>query len=144
MTEAAEILLVEDNPADVKLTRMAFKNCKLMNNLHVVTDGAEAIEFLKQRGKHESAVRPDLILLDLNLPKKNGREVLKEIKSDNNLRHIPVIILTSSEEEKDILETYNTHANSYITKPVELDGFIKIVSGMENFWFSIVKLPPRE
>ncbi len=144
MTEAAEILLVEDNPADVKLTRMAFKNCKLMNNLHVVTDGAEAIEFLKQRGKHESAVRPDLILLDLNLPKKNGREVLKQIKSDDNLRHIPVIILTSSADEKDVLETYNTHANSYITKPVELDGFIKIISCMENFWFSIVKLPPRE
>ena len=144
MTLAAEILLVEDNPADVKLTRLAFKDCKLINNLHVVTDGAEAIDFLRQRGKHEAAARPDLILLDLNLPKKNGREVLHEIKSDESLRLIPVIILTSSEDEKDILETYNTHANSFITKPVELDGFIKIVSGLENFWFSIVKLPPRE
>lgn len=144
MTLPIEILLVEDNPADVKLTRVALQKCKIINNLHVVSDGEEAIEFLRCAGKYHDARKPDLVLLDLNLPKKNGREVLFEIKEDSELRRIPVVILTSSEDEKDILETYNTHANSYITKPVDLQGFLRIVTCLEDFWFSIVRLPPRE
>ena len=138
-----DILLVEDNPGDVRLTKEAFKEGKLKNNLHVVKDGVEAMAFLQKEGKYASASCPDLILLDLNLPKKDGREVLKEIKADENLRRIPVVILTTSKSEEDILKTYDLHANCFITKPVDMEQFIKIVKYIEEFWFTIVKLPRR-
>ena len=138
-----DILLVEDNPGDVRLTKEAFKEGKLKNNLHVVKDGVEAMAFLQKEGKYASASYPDLILLDLNLPKKDGREVLKEIKADENLRRIPVVILTTSKAEEDILKTYDLHANCYITKPVDMEQFIKIVKYIEEFWFTIVILPGR-
>ena len=138
-----DILLVEDNPGDVRLTKEAFKEGKLKNNLHVVKDGVEAMAFLQKEGKYTSASCPDLILLDLNLPKKDGREVLKEIKADENLRRIPVVILTTSKAEEDILKTYDLHANCYITKPVDMEQFIKIVKYIEEFWFTIVILPGR-
>ncbi len=137
----AEILLVEDNPADVRLTREALREGKVRNNLHVATDGVEAMAFLHREGHHADAVRPDLILLDLNLPKKDGRQVLEEIKADPSLRLIPVVVLTSSEAEQDILRAYNLHANCYVTKPVDLDQFIHVVQSIEEFWFAIVKLP---
>lgn len=137
----AEILLVEDNPADVRLTREALREGKLHNNLHVATDGVDAMAFLRREGPHADAVRPDLILLDLNLPKKDGREVLEDIKADASLRTIPVVILTSSEAEQDILRAYDLHANCYVTKPVDLDQFIHVVKTIEQFWFAIVKLP---
>jgi two-component system, chemotaxis family, response regulator Rcp1 len=136
-----EVLLVEDNPGDVRLTREALKEGKVRNNLHVVSDGAEALAFLGRQGQYETAVRPDLILLDLNLPKKDGRQVLEEIKNDPVLRLIPVVILTSSQAEQDILRAYDLHANCYVTKPVDLDQFITVVKSIESFWFSIVKLP---
>lgn len=136
-----EILLVEDNPGDVRLTQEAFKEAKVRNNLYVAGDGVEALAFLRQQGLHRSAPRPDLILLDLNLPRKDGREVLAEIKADDNLRRIPVVILTTSSAEEDILRTYDLHANCYITKPVDLDQFVKVVQSIENFWLTIVKLP---
>lgn len=132
-----EILLVEDNPGDVRLTQEALKESKVRNTMHVVNDGVEALSFL-----HHSATHPDLILLDLNLPKKSGLEVLAEIKMDENLKRIPVVVLTTSEAEKDILQSYNLHANAYITKPVDLEQFIKVVKSIEDFWFEIVKLPP--
>ena len=138
-----EILLVEDNPADVRLTVEALKEEKIYNNLHVVTDGVEAIAFLRREGKYAKAVRPDLILLDLNLPRKDGREVLKEIKSDDNLKAIPVVVLTISKSEEDIIKSYNLHANCYITKPVDLNQFIKVIRSVQEFWLSIVKLPPK-
>ena len=138
-----EILLVEDSPADIALTQEALLDSKLHNNLHVVTDGEEAMAFLHQSGKYSSAPKPDLILLDLNLPKKNGREVLSEIKEDESLRLIPVVIMTVSKDEKDILESYRLHANCYIKKPVKFGEFIEIVKSIEDFWFSIVTLPPR-
>jgi len=136
-----EILLVEDNPGGVRLTAEAFKENKLRNELHVVGDGVEAMAFLRREGKYASAPRPDLILLDLKLPKKDGREVLAEIKEDKNLRRIPVVILTSSKAEEDIIRTYDLHANCYVTKPVGLEEFIAVVKSIENFWLSIVKLP---
>lgn len=136
-----EILLVEDNPADVRLTQEALKETKVFNNLSVVADGEQALDYLNRRGPYAEATRPDLILLDLNLPKKDGREVLAEIKADERLRRIPVVILTTSEAEQDILRTYNLYANCYITKPVDLDQFITVVKSVENFWLSIVKLP---
>ena len=136
-----EILLVEDNPGDVRLTREALKDAKVINNLHVAEDGVEALDFLKRQGKHVKAIRPDLVLLDLNLPRKDGREVLGEIKADPALRQIPVVILTTSKAEEDILKTYDLHANCYITKPVDLEGFIEVISAIEDFWLSIVKLP---
>jgi chemotaxis family two-component system response regulator Rcp1 len=136
-----EILLVEDNPGDVRLTREALKDGKVSNNLHVVEDGEEAMLFLRQRGKFLGAARPDLILLDLNLPKKDGREVLREIKTDENLKRIPVVILTTSSAEEDVLKTYNDYANCYVTKPMVFDQFINAVKSIENFWLSIVKLP---
>jgi CheY-like chemotaxis protein len=139
-----EILLVEDNPGDVRLTIEGLKEGKVNNNLHVVEDGVEAMAFLRQEGKYSEAVRPDLILLDLNLPKKDGREVLTEIKADKNLRFIPVVVLTTSEAEQDILKAYMLHANCYITKPVDLEQFISVVSSIEDFWFTIVKLPKSE
>lgn len=138
-----EILLVDDNPGDIRLTQEALKESKIINKLNVVEDGAEAIDFLKKVGKYENVSTPDLILLDLNLPKKNGREVLAEIKEDKILKLIPVVILTISTAEEDILKSYKLHANCYITKPVDMNQFIKIVRSIENFWFSIVKLPPN-
>ena len=138
-----EILLVEDNPGDVRLTREAIKEGKVLNNLHVVNDGVEAIAFLRREGKYASAVRSDIILLDLNLPKKDGREVLAEIKDDPDLKRIPVVILTVSADEEDIIKTYNLHANCYITKPVDFDRFLEVVKAIEDFWLVIVKLPPK-
>jgi len=138
---AIEVLLVEDSPGDVRLTREAFKDAKVHINLYVVSDGAEAMAFLKREDKHANAPRPDLILLDLNLPKKDGREVLAEIKESPTLRSIPVVILTTSESDEDVLRSYHLHANCYITKPVGLDGFLKVVQSIDNFWLSVVKLP---
>lgn len=137
-----EILLVEDNPGDVRLTIEALKEGKVYNNLSVVSDGVEAIEYLKKQGRHSEAIRPDLVLLDLNLPKKDGREVLIDIKTDEGLKSIPVIILTSSKAEEDIVKAYNNYANCYVTKPVGVDQLFKIVQAIENFWLAIVKLPP--
>jgi len=136
-----EILLVEDNNGDVRLTMEAFKEAKLMNRLSVVGDGIEALAFLRREGKYSDAPRPDFILLDLNLPKKDGREVLAEIKADQDLRRIPVVILTMSQAEEDILKTYDLHANCYVTKPVGLDQFMKVVHSIEEFWLSIGMLP---
>jgi len=136
-----EILLVEDNPADIRLTQVAIKNSKIANNLNVVNDGIEAIRFLRKEGNYKVKSKPDLILLDLNLPKKNGFEVLSEIKNDPDLRRIPVVILSISDAEEDLLKTYNLHANCYIKKPVDIIEFEKIVKSIGNFWFSIVILP---
>lgn len=143
MGTVIEILLIEDNPGDVRLTREALKDMKLKNALHVVPDGVEAMAFLRREGDYASAPRPDIILLDLNLPRKDGREVLEEIKQDEVLKRIPVVVLTTSDDESDILASYNLHANCYITKPVDMRRFIAIVQNIENFWFSIVKLPPE-
>ncbi len=136
-----EILLVEDNLGDARLTREALKEGKVYNNLHWVKDGVEALDFLHQRGKHNGAPRPDIILLDLNLPKKDGREVLEEIKADKKLMRIPVVILTTSKAEEDVLRTYALHANCYVTKPVDLEQFIKVVKSIDNFWLAVVTLP---
>lgn len=136
-----EILLVEDNPGDQRLTLEALKENKINNNISIVEDGEAAIAFLKREHIYENAPRPDLILLDLNLPKKNGREVLEEIKADPNLKRIPVVILTTSQAEEDILKAYDLNANCYITKPVDFDNFTNIIKKTEEFWFSIVKLP---
>lgn len=138
-----EILLVEDNPGDIRLTIEALKDCKMRNTLYVVEDGEEALSFLYKKGKYTRAPHPDLILLDLNLPKKNGKEVLCEIKENPKLKRIPVVILTTSKAEEDILKTYDLHANCYITKPVDFDQFISVVRKIEDFWFTIVKLPPK-
>jgi two-component system, chemotaxis family, response regulator Rcp1 len=140
----AEFLLVEDNPGDVRLTREALTESKLANHLSVVNDGVEAMAFLRREGKYADAPRPDLILLDLNLPRKSGREVLAEIKADASLKRIPVVVITSSEAEQDILATYNLHVNCYVTKPVDLDQFIKVVRSIQTFWLTIVKLPGEE
>jgi two-component system, chemotaxis family, response regulator Rcp1 len=139
-----DVLLVEDNPGDVRLTIEVLKEAKIINKLSVATDGVEAMDFLQKKGKFQDAPRPDLILLDLNLPKKDGREVLAEIKTDPDLKRIPVVILTTSQDEQDILKSYNLHANCYITKPVDLTQFIAVVKAVENFWVSIVKLPPKK
>jgi len=136
-----EILLVEDNPGDVRLTREIFKAARIRNLIHTVEDGVEAMEYLRNQGKYADAAKPDLILLDLNLPRKDGREVLAEIKMDDELKRIPVVVLTISKAEEDILKTYSLHANCYITKPVDLDQFIKVVASIEDFWLSVVKLP---
>jgi CheY-like chemotaxis protein len=141
--KSIEILLVEDNPGDAKLAQEALKDSKIQNCLHRAADGAEALDFLRKRGAHAKAPRPDLILLDLNLPKKDGREVLAEIKADPDLKSIPVVILTTSKAEEDIVRTYNLHANCYITKPLDLEQFLKVVKGIEEFWLTIVKLPPN-
>jgi two-component system, chemotaxis family, response regulator Rcp1 len=138
-----QILLVEDSPGDVRLTKEAFKDAKVHITLHVALDGAEAMAFLAREGKHVDAPRPDLILLDLNLPKKDGRSVLAEIKGNPHLKTIPVVILTTSSAEEDILKSYRLHANCYITKPVNLEGFLKVVRSIDNFWLSVVKLPPE-
>jgi CheY-like chemotaxis protein len=137
-----EILLVEDNPGDVRLTREALQEGKVYNNLHWAKDGVEALEFLNRTGKFENAARPDIILLDLNLPKKDGREVLAAIKNDVNLRHIPVVILTTSQAEEDVARSYDLHANCFITKPVDLQKFIQVVQSIDQFWLSVVTLPP--
>lgn len=136
-----EILLVEDNPGDVRLTREVFKEGKVRNNLSVASDGVEALAFLRREGEYADAPRPDVILLDLNLPRKDGREVLAEIKEDPDLRRLPVVVLTTSQAEQDILKSYNLHANCYITKPVDLERFITVVKSIETFWLSVVKLP---
>lgn len=138
-----EILLVEDNPGDVRLTREALKEGKVRNNLHVAVDGVDALEYLKKEGKHSDAGTPDLILLDLNLPRMDGREVLENIKEDPELKRIPVVILTTSKAEKDIVRSYDLHANCFITKPVDLVQFITVVQSIEDFWMTIVKLPTR-
>jgi two-component system, chemotaxis family, response regulator Rcp1 len=137
----AKILLVEDNPGDVRLTLEALKEGKILNEISVAEDGVEAIAYLRRAGKYAQAPRPDIILLDLNLPKKDGREVLEEIKADANLRTIPVVVLTTSAAERDILRAYNLHANCYITKPVDLEQFMRVVQSIEDFWLTIVKLP---
>jgi CheY-like chemotaxis protein len=139
-----EILLVEDNPGDVRLTKEALKEGKVYNNLHWAKDGVEALEFLKREGKHAKAPRPDIILLDLNLPKKDGREVLAVIKKDGVLKHIPVVVLTTSEAEEDVLKSYELHANCYVTKPVDLEKFIHVVQSIDRFWLTVVTLPPAE
>ena len=136
-----EILLVEDNPGDVRLTIEALKDGKISNNLHVARDGTEGLRFLHREGSDEQAVRPDLILLDLNLPKKNGREVLAEIKVDPELRRIPVVVLTTSQADEDIFKSYDLHANCYINKPVDFEQFIRVVRSIEDFWLTVVKLP---
>ena len=141
MDRTVKILLVEDNPGDVRLLLEAFKEGKLHNRLHIVQDGEEAMAFLRRQGPYAEAVRPDLILLDLNLPKKDGREVLAEIKQDQELHRIPVVVLTTSKAEQDILKVYDLHANCYITKPVDLDQFLRVVRAIEEFWLEIVKLP---
>jgi CheY-like chemotaxis protein len=138
-----DILLVEDNPADVRLMVETLKEEKIYNTLHVVGDGEEALAFLRKEGKYSNAVRPDLILLDLNLPKIDGRQVLKEIKTDDKLKAIPVVILTVSKSEEDIIKSYNLHANCYITKPVDLVQFSKVAKAVQDFWLTIVKLPPK-
>jgi CheY-like chemotaxis protein len=137
----AKILLIEDNPADVRLTRESLKDCRFVNELFVAKDGEEGIQFLSQEGRYSSAPRPDLVLLDLNLPRKNGREVLSFAKGRMDLKEIPVIILTSSRERRDILQTYSMNANCYISKPLDLQEFSEVVRAIEGFWFSIVELP---
>ncbi len=137
-----DILLVEDNPGDVRLTREALKDSKVRNNMFVVEDGVEAMEFLRQQGKFAKVPRPDLILLDLNLPRMNGREVLAQVKADEILKRIPVVVLTVSKSEEDILKAYDLHANCYITKPIDFEQFMKITKSIEEFWLTIVRLPP--
>lgn len=139
-----EILLVEDNLGDIRLTQEALKESRILNTLHIVMDGAEAMDFLRKTGDHKNAITPDLILLDLNLPKKSGFEVLGEIKESRELRTIPVIALTTSESEKDILLSYEMHANCFISKPVEFESFYEVIKGIEDFWFTIVRLPKTQ
>ena len=141
--KAIDILLVEDNPGDVRLTREALKEGKVLNTLHVVGDGIEALAFLRHEGQYAMAAHPDIILLDLNLPRMDGRELLADVKSDPNLRRIPVVILTTSKDEEDIIRTYDLHANCYITKPVDLGKFMEVVKSVEEFWLTIVRLPPH-
>jgi CheY-like chemotaxis protein len=141
--KSVDILLVEDNPGDVRLAKEALKECKIDNTVYVVQDGIEALAFLRKEGQHEKAPRPDLILLDLNLPRKSGREVLAEVKADPDLRRIPIVVMTVSRDEEDVLKAYNLHANCYITKPIDFGQFIQITKSIEDFWFRIVKLPPR-
>jgi CheY-like chemotaxis protein len=136
-----EILLVEDNLGDARLTREALKEGKVYSNLHWVKDGIEAMDFLNARGRHEGAPRPDIILLDLNLPKKDGRQVLHEIKADDRLKHIPVVVLTTSKAEEDVLRSYELHANCYVAKPVDLEKFIMVVQSIDHFWLAVVTLP---
>ena len=143
LVKAIDILLVEDNPGDADLAREALERSKMKNNLYVVEDGIEAMDFLHRSGKHTDAPRPDLIILDLNLPRMDGREVLAEIKKDDCLKRIPVVILTTSKADEDVLRSYNLHANCYITKPIAFDQFMKVVQSIKDFWLSIVVLPPN-
>jgi CheY-like chemotaxis protein len=138
-----EVLLVEDDPGDVLMTREAFEEHKLRNRLNVVSDGDEALAYLRQQGVHREAPRPDLILLDLNLPRRDGRQVLEEIKQDPDLRQIPVVVLTTSQADEDILRSYQLHANAYVTKPVDFERFVNVVKQIDEFFVSVVKLPPR-
>lgn len=138
-----EILLVEDNPGDVRLTKEALKEGKVFNNLNVVPDGVEAMAYLNREGRFADVVTPDIILLDLNLPKMDGREVLSRIKKDELLKRIPVVVLTTSKADEDVLRVYDLHANCYITKPVDLDQFIGVIKSIKDFWFTVVKLPPN-
>jgi CheY-like chemotaxis protein len=138
-----EVLLVEDDPGDVLMTKEAFEDYKLKNNLHVVNDGAEAMDFLRRQGEHTDAPRPDLVLLDLNLPRMDGREVLQAIKSDPELASIPVVVLTTSEAEEDVLRSYSLHANAYVTKPVDFERFIQVVRQIDDFFVTVVRLPTR-
>ena len=142
-TEPMEILLVEDNVRDARLAVETLKDSKIHNNLYHVKDGVEAIDFLRQRGEYAGVPVPDLILLDLNLPRKDGREVLEEIKEDDELKLVPVVVLTTSEAERDLVRSYDLHANAYVVKPLDLDRFIEVVQAIEDFWFAIVKLPPK-
>ena len=144
LVRPVEILLVEDNPGDVRLTMEALKEAKVINNLTVLKDGEEALSYLRRQGSYAQAKRPHLILLDLNLPRKDGREVLAQIKADEALKRIPVVVLTTSQDEQDVLRSYNLHANCYITKPVDLDQFITVVRTIEDFWLGIVVLPVNE
>ncbi|MBF0558927.1 MAG: response regulator [Nitrospirae bacterium] len=139
---SVEILLVEDNPGDRRLAIEVFKDCKICNHINIARDGVEAMALLRREGDYASAPRPDLVLLDLNLPRKDGREVLAEIKQDPSLKNIPVVIMTTSESDQDILKSYNLGANCYITKPIDLDQFIKVVHVIEDFWLKVVRLPP--
>ncbi|WP_415382461.1 response regulator [Halosimplex sp. TS25] len=142
--DPADILLVEDNPGDVRLTREAFRDGHIRNALHVVTDGVEALDFLRQRGDHADAPRPDVVLLDLNLPRKNGDEVLDEIRDDPELERLPVVVLTSSKAQEDVVESYELQANAYLTKPVDPSEFIETVQSIQEFWLCVVRLPPSE
>ena len=139
--DVIEILMIEDNPGDIRLTQEALRDAKMNVNMSVLMDGISALAFLNHQGAYENAPEPDLILLDLNLPLKSGFEILEEIKQNEHLRQIPVVVLTSSQAERDIVKSYNLHANAYVTKPVDLDQFISVVKGIEDFWFEIVKLP---
>lgn len=136
-----DILLVEDNPGDIRLTQEAMREAKMTNSLHVAKNGASAMDFLRRQGEFEGAPRPDLVLLDLNLPRKNGKEVLKEMKDDPQLRRIPVIVLSTSDAHRDVTDSYDLHANCYINKPVDFDDFLKVVQSIECFWFHMAKLP---
>lgn len=142
--EPIEILLVEDNPGDARLAVEALKDSKLRNNLHHVKDGVEAMEYLHRQNLYVDVPPPDLILLDLNLPRKDGREVLAEIKEDPDLRLVPVVVMSTSAAERDLIKSYDLHANAYVVKPIDLDRFVEIVQSIESFWFTIVKLPPRD
>lgn len=142
--DSIDILIVEDNPGDARLIKEVLNDNKIYSSLNIVNDGVEAMNFLNNQGKYAGAPKPDLIILDLNLPKKDGREVLAEIKSNRNLLHIPIVIMTISQAEEDILKTYKLQANCYITKPIDLNEFIKVIKSIEDFWFSVVKLPPKE
>lgn len=144
MGKPVEILLVDDNPGDARLAVEAFKEAKVRNNVHIVDDGVKAMAFLHREGEYADVPHPDVILLDLNLPKKDGRQVLAEIKADADLKRIPVVILTVSKAEEDILKTYNLHANCYITKPIDLDQFLEVIKSIENFWLTVVTLPSDE
>jgi chemotaxis family two-component system response regulator Rcp1 len=141
--DPVEILLAEDNPGDVRLTEKALEEGKLLNNLHVVNNGVKALEFLRQDGEYEDAPKPDLMLLDLNMPRKDGTDVLSEMKEDPELKRIPVVVLTSSEAEEDIVKSYDLHANAYLSKPIDFDGFLDIVERIEDFWLTVVKMPPK-
>ncbi len=143
LVKVIDILVVEDNAGDARLIREVLNDNKLYSTLHMVKDGVEVMDFLYNKGKFKTTPKPDLIILDLNLPRKDGREVLAEIKSDENLKHIPIVIMTISQAEEDILKSYNLHANCFITKPIDLNQFVKVVKSIEDFWFSIVKLPPK-
>jgi CheY-like chemotaxis protein len=138
-----EVLLVEDDPGDVLMTREAFEEHKVRNRLNVVSDGVDALAYLRREKPFEEAVRPDLILLDLNLPRRDGREVLAEIKNDSVLRQIPVVVLTTSQADEDVLRSYQLHANAYVTKPVDFDRFVSVVKQIDDFFISVVRLPPR-
>ncbi len=143
LSKMIDILLVEDNPGDVRLAEEALRESKMRNKLFVVEDGVEAMAFLRQQGKYAGVPRPDLVLLDLNLPRKSGREVLEEIKTDEDLKRIPVVVLTVSRADEDIIRSYNHHANCYITKPLDFNQFMEVTKPIEEFWLTIVKLPPK-